>query len=289
MLFLISGVSIGGIPGLIIICITRLNPFQILFFNLFQPSSTFETCYLLIISSLMLLINAVYSVRYLAVVNFFMILLVDTYGKYWKGLQCKHEESNSFLLSNNNITSFTSKYIYSTYQKLFCLYVVYREFLLRYSVQAIFGSQIFITISFWVFFTGLGRLSPYVVLMFGSASFFLFVVIVGSFHFIAQYSITSNRIINGVKYSATRKSYTYLKWRAVRPLNIECGNHFHITKNSIAKYCEVLNSNLTNAIFLLPRWKTASHICLKMFDFVNLDICVFLLTFFRKMTWLIWL
>lgn len=251
MVLLVGGLTLGGIPAIISICFTGLNPFQILLVHIFPSKCSLDTICLHIISTALLLVDAVISVRYITLLTFFMVLLIDTYAKYWKGLQCRHDQLNSLLLFNNNMVS--SKYIYMTYQKLFCLYVVIRDFLLLYSVQAIFGSQIFITIALWVSVTGLGRLSPMLVLMFGTGGMFLFVAVVASLHFIVQFSVTSNRIINDMKCSATRKSYKYSKWRAVRPLNIECGNQFHITQHCIAKYCEVLNANLTNAIFLLPR------------------------------------
>ncbi len=53
-------------------------------------------------------------------------------------------------------------------------------------------------------------------------------------------------------YNRTNGSYYYTtKWRAQKEIQVSCGSYFAISKNAVNILIDVMNTNITNAVFLI--------------------------------------
>lgn len=50
----------------------------------------------------------------------------------------------------------------------------------------------------------------------------------------------------------SNKKYISSKWRSLQPLPIYCGSQFVFSKHALINYVDVLNTNVTNAVLLIP-------------------------------------
>ncbi len=225
--------------------LANLNPFKLVMQNLVLSNSVDKYAFLVseVVSFLLFSGYLVIVLRYAIAFGMVILLLTHTFVYYWSNL----------LLQSKSCGTSGRKRTYRIYLQLSCLYLGVRHFLSVYSFGALFGNQIFIVATIWVSIKCVSEIPTIVIIVLGLAGLAAFVVVMRILQMVVLLSQTSEKIIQGMKQGIHRRSYEYFKWRAVRPMYIQCGSQFHISNEAIIKYCEILNTNITNAIFLIPK------------------------------------
>jgi len=249
-LFMVA-VMFFGIPVPLVGWVFELEPFSIILNELLLPHGYDQTLLIIILKNVYslgaTLICIWYVAKYLCVAIIVPLVMGVAGKSYYAALTWIY---NKMLISEN------------TYLKYFIHYrvfvVIAEKFISRLTLVLVIYSQVVLTGVGWMAVNGFYTFPPLMV------AFAICMFVCGlPITIFLLHQTTYCRLLS-VKVGDEKRNlfhtskrngpgyYMMLKWKAQQPFSLRCGDMFLLTKDAIINYVYVLNTNLTNAILLIP-------------------------------------